>query len=80
METVSKNKISLKNQIDNYNERVREVLDSYYRRNKDGSEPPLEICVIHDSMRLIDRLINENEDVNKKLQEAYAMIDRFVGD
>lgn len=80
METVSKNKISLKEQIDIYNERVREVLHSYYHRNKDDSEPPIEICVIHDSMRLIDRLVEENADVNKKLQEAYAIIDRFVGD
>ena len=80
METASKNKISLKEQIDNYNERVREVLDSYYRRNTDGSEDPLEICVIRESKHLVDRLIQENQNTIYKLNDAYAMIDRFVGD
>ena len=80
MEAVSKYKISLKEQIDNYNERVREVLDGYYRRNTEGNEDPLEICVIRDANRLIDRLIKVNQDTIDQLNDAYAMIDRFVGD
>ena len=80
METANKYKNSLKEQIDNYNERAREALDSYYYRHKGDGEPSMEICVIHDSMKLIDVLIQENEDVIKKLHEAYAIIDRFVGD
>lgn len=80
METANKSNVSLKEQIDNYNERARATLDSYYRRHSGDSEPSIEICVIHDSIRLIDRLIEENEDTIKKLYDAYAIIDRFVGD
>lgn len=81
METERKYKLTLKEQIDHYNERLEEVFEQYYRRNTSGSEDTLEICVLRDANKLITRLINENQkhmdmvNVFLGLRDVYVVID-----
>ena len=75
-ETTQKYKQTLDEQMKSYDERLKEVFDCYYRRNTEGNEDPLEICVLHDSKRLLDNtfaVINnlqiENDFLKKENME-----------
>ena len=57
-EIVKVKEISLEKQIEHYNERLKEVFEWYNRRNTNGGEDPLEICVLRDSSRLIPKLVD----------------------
>ena len=57
--------IPLKKEIEHYQERLKEVFEWYNRRNTNGGEDPLEICVLRDSARLIPKLV----DLINRLQE-----------
>jgi len=77
-EIVKAREVSLKEQIEHYNKRRKTVFDNYYRRNTEGSEDTLEICVLRESAVLISKLesiINrlqaENERLNFLLNDAY---------
>lgn len=72
-EIVKAKEISLKEQIEYYNERKKEVFDSYYRRNIEGSEDTLEICVLRESAVLISKLesiINRLQAENETLRDV----------
>ena len=68
---VKAREVSLEEQIEHYNERLKETLDSYYRRKKDkGAEDTLEICVLQESAVLISKfesIINHLREENKRL-------------
>lgn len=64
-EIIKAREVSLKEQIEHYNERKKEVFDSYYRRNTEGNEDTLEICVLRESAVLISKL----ESIINRLQE-----------
>ena len=69
---VKERKVSLKEQIEHYNKRQKEVFDKYYRRNTKGNEDTLEICVLRESAVLISKLesiINRLQAENERLKE-----------
>ncbi len=91
-EFVKAREVSLKEQIEHYNERKKEVFDSYYRRNTGGNEDTLEICVLRESAVLISKLesiINrlqaENDGLKAKidklkLEMSYMSSPNTIGD
>jgi hypothetical protein len=76
-EIVKAKEISLKEQIEHYNKRRKAVFDSYYRRNTDGAEDTLEICVLRESAVLISKLesiINRLQAENEALRTCVEQI------
>jgi hypothetical protein len=80
-EIVKAKEVSLKEQIEHYNQRRKEVFDRYYRKNTEGNEDTLEICVLRESAVLISKLesiINRLQAENERLKSPFVkMYEQF---
>ena len=80
-EIVKAREVSLKEQIEHYNKRRKEVFDSYYRRNTKGNEETLEICVLRESAVLISKLesiINRLQARVEKAEKVEHFADKTI--
>lgn len=76
-EIVKAKEISLKEQIEDYNKRRKEVFDNYYRRNTEGAEDPLEICVLRESAVIISKfesIITSLQTKNEELKTQVSFL------